>query len=198
MRKYTIDFKFESKFMESYATELWQTLISLSKLLKERSINFTIIGGSARNQYGYSKITEDIDLLVAKEDKDKMLSLPIGYIRELSHGRGKVFKFHNPETKVEVIYEGEVSGDGKRGLEYVSPEKISNDIRDVPFLTLKKLIEYKLSSGLYGHMRMKDFDDIYELIRRNNLPETYADVFRDDLKVKYLDLWNSAQTGNKI
>jgi hypothetical protein len=182
----------KSKFMESYISDLWQSLKNITNVLKDRDINFTIIGGAARNQYGYAKITEDVDILVAKKDKDKMLSLPIGFIKELSKGRGKVFSLHNPKTRIEVIYSGEISGDGINGLMYENPKLVSTTIKGVPFLTLEKLIEYKLSSGIYGN-RMKDFVDIMELIKRNKLPEDYAKYFREDLYIKYKELWKMSK-----
>jgi len=180
----------KSQFMETYISELWVALKAIATLLKSNGIRFTIIGGAARNQYGYSKITEDVDLLIDRDDKEKMLNLPIGFIRELSHKRGKVFSFHNPKTKVEVIYTGEISGDGVNGLKYVDPAKVSNNIKGIPFLALKYLIMYKLSSGIYGKARFKDFDDVYELIRINKLPENYAKDFRKDLYNKYIELWS--------
>jgi predicted nucleotidyltransferase len=178
--------------MESYISELWQSLKNIANLLKDRDINFTIIGGAARNQYGVKKITEDVDILVAKKDKEKMLKLPIGFIKDLSKGRGKIFSFHNPKTRVEIIYSGEISGDGINGIAYENPKLISNDIKGIPFLTLEKLIEYKLSSGIYGK-RMKDFVDIIELIQINKLPEDYAKNFRKDLYIKYKELWKSSK-----
>jgi len=183
--------RYKSQFMESSITDLWSSIKSIAFLLDHHNIKFTIIGGAARNQYGYSKMTEDIDILIAKEDKEKVLNLPIGSIRDLSNKRGKVFSLHNPKTKVEVIYSGEISGDGINGLKYDDPDKISTTVKGVPFMTLKKLIEYKLSSGIYGK-RLKDFADIIGLIKENNLKQDYANNFRKDLKKKYIELWNNA------
>ena len=184
--------RYKSQFMESYISELWQSLKNIANLFRDHDINFTIIGGAARNQYGVEKITEDIDILVAKRDKEKMLKLPIGFIKELSKGRGKIFSFHNPKTRIEIIYSGEISGDGINGGMYENPKLVSNDINGIPFLTLEKLIEYKLSSGIYGK-RMKDFVDIMELLKINKLPEDYAKYFRKDLYIKYTELWKESK-----
>lgn len=178
-----------SKFMETYITDLWKAIENISTLLKDKGINFTFIGGAARNQYGYEKITEDIDLLVDIKDKDKMLNLPIGYIRELSKGRGKRFILHNPKTQIDVIYSGEEAGSEFSNIKYCEPSIISKNIKGVPFITLKALINYKLASGIYGKLRFKDFDDIIELIKRNNLPLKYCNDLRGDLKDKYIELW---------
>lgn len=181
--------KYKSQFMESYIKDMWKVIKELSSILKQKGINFTYIGGVARNQYKYPVTTEDIDILVDKKDLDKMKNLPIGFIKELSNGRAKSFQLHDPKTKIDVIYTGEISGDGIKGLKYINPEKISKKINGESFITLKNLIMYKLSSGLYGH-RYKDFGDIQGLIKANNLPENYADDFRTDLKKKYIEIWN--------
>jgi len=181
--------RIESQFMETFVRDLWKSLINLSNILKKLDINFTVIGGAARNQYGAIKITEDIDILVDIKDKDKMLHLPIGFIRELSNGRGKVYTLHDPKTKIEVIYTGEEAGREGSDVPYINPKKISNNIKNIPFLTLENLIRYKLASGLYGKGRLKDFADIQFLIEMNDLERNYADSFRKDLKNKYIEIW---------
>jgi len=183
---------YHSLFMETFIKDAWAAIKSLSALLKKNDISFTIIGGMARNQYKYVRTTEDIDIIVAKKDKEKIKELPVGYIRDISNGRGKRFKLNNPEAVIKIIYEGEISGDGVHGLPFENPSELSKDIKGEPFITLENLIKYKLSSGIYGK-RLKDFGDIVELIRANNLPENYADDFRSDLKDKYKELWHNAK-----
>lgn len=182
--------RYESLYMESYIKDLKKSLRIITDLFNKYKINFTFIGGAARNQYGYAKITEDVDILVSQHDKDKVKNLPIGFIRDISDGRGKRFKLHNPETLIDIIYSGEISGDGINGLEFKDPKKLSHQINNEPFITLQNLIMYKLSSGITGKHRFKDFDDIVELIKRNKLKRDFADQFREDLKNKYIELWD--------
>jgi len=184
---------YKSMFMESYVKDLWTSLKSISKLLKQFKISFTFIGGAARNQYGYQKITEDIDILIARKDKEKMKNLPIGFIKDIGNKKGKRFLLHDPKTNIDIIYEDEISGDGVNGIKFLNPDRITNIIKSEPFISLKALIMYKLSSGIYGNARYKDFDDIIELIKRNNLSINYANKFREDLKNKYIELWNQTK-----
>lgn len=176
--------------MESFLRDFKRSLINIAKVLRDKKISFTFIGASARNQYGVLRTTEDVDILVSRSDKEKMLDLPIGYIKELSDGRGKRFKLHDPETPVDVIYSGEISGDGVRGLPFPEPGYVTDMHDGLPFMNLKILIEMKLSSGITGKGRHKDISDVAELIVANNLPLDYADEFRDDLKRRYIELWN--------
>jgi predicted nucleotidyltransferase len=191
--------RYKSRFIETHILELHKAIKALSDILKIYDIDFTIIGGAARNEYKYLKITEDIDILVAKEDKEKMKNIPIGYMKDLSSGRVKKFSLHEPKTMIDIIYEGEISGDGINGLKFVNPKSISTHINGFPYISLKNLIEYKLSSGIYGHQRYKDIDDIIELIKRNNLKKNFANNFRKDLQEKYIELWNETyKINNKM
>jgi len=174
-----------SVFMESFVNDFKKILGDITAVLHAHQISFVVIGGAARNLHGYPSVTEDIDLLVSVGDRVKMESLPIGYIRQVSPKR---FVWADPKTKLDVIYTGEHAG-GPQGIEY---ELRFEEIDGVPVLTLKDLILYKLSSGLYGAYREKDFVDIRELIMRNNLPEDYLDT-RPELELKYAELWGQSQ-----
>jgi hypothetical protein len=179
-----------------YKSFLWNLLylnLSIKKIVdifKEHDISFCIIGGAARFKYKVNKMTDDVAILVDKKDKDKIKNIPIGYLRDVSSGRAKVFNLHVPQTKVEVIYSDEVSGDGIHGLKYPLPTRISKNIGDVPYINLIALIQFKLSAGIYGN-RLKDFSDIVDLICANNLSRNYAKNFRKDLTPKYEELWDS-------
>lgn len=181
---------YQSYFMESFISELNKAIKMITSILKDRDISFCIIGGAARFKYKVSKMTEDVDILIDKKDRDKLKSIPIGHMKDLSNGGAKVFNLHDPKTKVEFIYSDEISGDGVKGIRYPVPEKISKSIDGIPYITLKALIQFKLSAGIYGN-RLKDFSDIVDLIQANHLKRNYALKFRNDLKEKYEELWDS-------
>jgi hypothetical protein len=179
----------ESDHMKSYLIESSAAVNKLAEIFDQYNIAYAIIGGVAVIEYKHVRMTEDIDVLVASEDKSKLNDIPIGVVRKISDKR---FSLHNPRAKVEIIYSGEISGDGVKGLEFPDPQEISVTRHDVNFINLPKLIEFKLSSGIYGK-RHKDFGDVQELIRVNKLPKNYGDSFREDLKKKYLELWNDTE-----
>jgi len=176
-----------SRFMESFIKDLEQAKQAIVKLFDEYDINFCFIGGVARNEYGSPRTTEDIDILVDGSDKEKVKQLPIGFIRDLSNGRGRVFSLHDPKTKVEVLYSGEDFAGNKEGVAYLPPNVISNKEH---MIYLSDFVYYKLSAGLYGK-RYKDYADIQDVIRINRLSLTYAkdNNFREDLVALYIDLW---------
>ena len=181
--------EFLSDFMKNFLTESKNALYSLDSILKSHKINYIIIGGMAIIKYKYSRTTDDIDILVDKKDKIKIENLPIGFIKKVSN---KKFLLHEPKHIVEIIYSDEISGDGINGLVFPSPSKISEIIDGLPYISLDKLVEFKLSSGIYGK-RHQDIADVQELIRKNKLNKKYGDNFRKDLKKKYLEIWQDAQ-----
>lgn len=181
--------------MEAYVLNLENVMKAIADVIQKFNIRFTFIGGAARNLYNYPSTTEDVDILVDERDIGKMENLPIGYMRKIS---GKRWVFNDPKTKIDVIYSGEGAGNDVDGIKYENPETESVLIGDVPVLTLHNLIKYKLSSGLYGEDREKDFIDIKELIRRNRLPLNFVDNERPDLADKYRELWAKVQKSKKI
>ena len=170
----------QSEFMVTFIKDTWKITKSLAKTLKKLGITFTYIGGIAKLQYGAIETTDNIDILVAAEDREKIIK---EFLSE------KTFMYNGIE--VHVLYEGTISGDGINGLKYLNPRMVTNNIKGVPFITLKRLIEYKLSSGLYGR-RLKDFTDIIMLILVNKLHMGYANHFRYDLRDRYVEIWNEA------
>jgi hypothetical protein len=182
--------KIVSKFMESYLQDIESALYRISSLLHDNDINFTIIGGVANNIYSNNpRTTEDIDILVSDKDRDKMKNLPIGFIRDRT-GNGRSFNFHGPKAQIDVVYSGEKAG-SNRGIDYLEPNEITIFHNSIPFIDLEDLVQVKLSAGEYGN-RFKDFGDVQELIKSNNLDRLYArnNNFRDDLILIYEQIWD--------
>ena len=186
-----------SSFMESFVNELDMTVKRIHSLLDEKGISHVFIGATALNYLGYHRMTEDIDILVDEDDKEKMKQLPVGFIREVSHGRYKVFLWSDPKTKVEVIYSGEISGDGINGLKFDHPVDMTELVDGIPILPLEKFIEYKLSSGVYGR-RSKDFGDVESLIKLYKLDANFSKDMRDDLKKEYAKCLSNTQNEKEL
>lgn len=187
----------DSRFMESYINDLEKSKQAIIKLFESYDIDFCFIGGVVRNEYGSPRMTEDIDLLVSRKDKDKVEEIPIGFIRELTNGSLKFFMLHDPKTRVEVMYSGEKAG-SMEGIEYVDPSLLANTKKGSDHMMyLSSFIEYKLSSGIYGK-RYKDFGDIQNIIIEKNLPRVYARKhnWREDLIDRYEEIWDETIGGD--
>jgi hypothetical protein len=178
----------KSIFMESFLSDFLKSMQAITKLLTEYGIRFCFIGGSTLPFYNYRRQTEDIDIIIDSRDRDKLKDLPIGYIKDLSQGRLKVFKLHEPETRIDIITSGESMGNSN--YKFPKPDAVSDDINNLPVINLYDLIRFKIIAGIYGK-RLKDFGDVQELIKKNNLNENLMNNEPNDIKNKYIEIWNN-------
>ncbi len=177
--------------MVDFLTESMDAMSALDRLFREHGISYVFIGGQAVIRYGYQRTTHDFDVLVSVGDKDKLANIGIGFLRKLSD---KTFRLHEPLANVEVIYSGEISGDGVHGLVFPEPKTIKAVSGGLPFISLPKLVEFKLSSGLWAKpVRLQDFADVQKLIQFNKLPRTYMNKARQDIKDKYIEIWDQTK-----
>lgn len=180
-------------FMETFVHDLWETMVRITKLFKEKSIDFIFIGGAAVNQYGYHYTTEDIDILVSRKDLSKLEDLPAGYIRSFNQRK---YRWLDPKADIDVLYSGDRVGDG---LQFIEPHLLGVNIDGVPVISLNKLIEYKLSAAEFSQTvrKYKDYSHILALIKHNKLHKNYGKNFRQDLRIKYTELWEQYNSAEK-
>lgn len=181
--------KYQSLFMESFIKDIKDSLLAIKNIFDMKDIKFVVIGAASLSAHGYNRLTEDIDVLVKIEDKEKILNLPIGFIRDKTK-RGKTLYLHQPKTQIDVLYSNENAGSND-GISYHLNRKDIIEIDGIYYPKLYKLIEIKLSSGIYGK-RYKDLGDVQELISLKKLDRNYArnNNFRSDLISKYEQIWD--------
>ncbi len=151
---------------------------------------YCFIGGASLAVYNYMRSTTDADVLISEKDKMKLKDPPIGYIRDISDGRGRRFKIPGLKfSYVEAIYEGEILS--RNSLEFPNPIKVRTKINGVWIINLLDLISTKLQSGMYGIGREQDISDVRKLILNNSLSINFASKLRTDLDLKYREIFNS-------
>jgi hypothetical protein len=114
------------------------------------------------NQHGYRRFTEDIDLLLTKDGLNKFREqlVSLGY-RPAFEGSTKQFRTSEENVPVEVITAGEYPGDGlPKAIAFPHPATDFVVIDGVRTITLEKLIELKLASGMTAPDRLKDLADV--------------------------------------
>ena len=184
----------QSPDMRNYLKETSSEIEKLVSVLKEYDISFCLLGGKALPFYGYTRWTEDVDILVSEKDQDKLAKIPPRVLSD--HSRLKPYRVwrlkHFPktdETKVDMLFSNDEIGSG---IKYPDPKKISHIINNIPVINLYDLIKYKIASGIHG-ARSRDFGDIEELIKINDLPSTYMENEKTGfIKKKYLELYKNA------
>jgi len=172
-----------------------ETLRRVTKDLEMCRIDYSVIGAIALNNYGYRRFTEDIDLLLTREGLKKFQNelVGLGY-RPAFEGATKKFRTTQENVTVEIITSGEFPGDGKpKPVVFPNPNENQTEIDGIKTVTLEKLIELKLASGMTAPHRLKDLADVQELIKIKNLQADFADKLNPFVREKYLELQKAVE-----
>ncbi|MGI9036035.1 MAG: hypothetical protein ACR2GD_08360 [Pyrinomonadaceae bacterium] len=167
-----------------------ETLRRITKDLEKHKIDYSVVGAVALNNHGYRRFTEDIDLLLTKEGLEKFNNELVGRgYRPAFEGATKKFRTTDENVTVEIITSGEFPGDGKpKPVAFPNPNGNQTEIDGIKTLTLEKLIELKLASGMTAPHRLKDLADVQELIKLKNLSADFAEELNPFVREKFLEL----------
>ena len=167
----------------------------LAKTLGEMQIPFAIAGAMAANAHGHRRTTADVDILIRREDLNrfKQQYLGLGWVDKFEGSKN--FRDAVCNVNIDALIVGEYPGDGlPKPVAFPPPEDVAELAEDgIPYVSLKTLLELKLASGMTAAHRPRDFDDVIQLIRVNQLPLDYADALNSYVADKYRELWQAAQ-----
>jgi hypothetical protein len=171
-----------------------RSLRRVCQRLENLGIPYAIVGGMAMFFHGYRRFTEDVDLLVTSqglaEAHEKLEGA--GYVSPFSGSK----QLRDTETgvRIEFLVTGGYPGDGKpKPVAFPDPANVGKDIDGLIVITLPKLIELKLASGLTNPSRLRDLADVQELIKSLNLKEDFALQIDPFVREKYRELWRNCQ-----
>jgi hypothetical protein len=171
-----------------------RALEKITHLLDEARIPYAIVGAMALNEYGYRRVTEDVDLLLTREGLERFKSQYIGrgYADKFEGSRG--FRDVENDVPIDVVIAGEFPGDGKpKPVKFPDPEIEARSGARVRLLPLERLIELKLASGISAPHRLRDLADVLEVIRVRRLPRDFDERLDESVREKYRELWVAAQ-----
>jgi hypothetical protein len=177
-----------------------KTLARLSNALEERGIDYMVIGAVALLAHGYPRFTEDIDLVMTAEGLQKFHDelVGLGYVPAFPGAR-KRLRGTADGVSIEVMTTGEYPGDGKpKPVSMPDPSQASTTIDGIRFVTLEKLVELKLASGISAPDRLKDLADVQELIKIRNLGEDFARELDPYVRTKYLELEEAVRKSESV
>lgn len=180
--------------------ELNSALAQLSEDLGRHGIDYVVIGAVALMAHGYPRFTEDIDLVMTGEGLEDFHRELVGrgYRRPAFEGARKRMRSTRDGVPVEVIVSGEYPGDGRpKPVSFPAPAEASVEIDGVRVVTLEKLIELKLASGMTAPDRLKDLADVQELIKARGLDADFAGRLDPYVREKYLELCAAVGQGRR-
>lgn len=175
--------------------DVHHALERLARLLDDERIPYAVIGAMALNEWGYRRVTVDVDILLTAEGLRALRAVALGrgYVEKFPGSRG--LRDTQAGVNVDVVLAGEYPGDGKpKPISFPDPADAAIRGRRVSLLPLPRLIELKLASGLSAPHRLKDLADVLELIRVIGLPREMAESLDVSVRDKYEELWQAAQT----
>ncbi len=180
------------------ASEVNKSLRRITKRLEELEIPYAVAGGMAMIAHGYIRFTDDVDILVARED--------LARLHDAVDGRGWVRPFSTSKNlrdadtgvKIEFLVSGDFPGDGKpKAVAFPLPDQVSTEIDGIKYLNVPALINLKLASFMTGADRAKDQGDVVELMKARGLSYELADQIDPYVRAKYVELCDRLATPDR-
>ncbi len=170
---------------------VFQTLRKIAGRLESLGVSYAVAGGMALDAHGFRRLTVDVDILVSRESLKTLHEAldGLGYVPPFTGSKNLRDAEHG--VRIEFLVAGEFPGDGKpKAVAFPDPAQASVVIDGIRFLSLPKLVELKLASGMTGGVhRMKDLADVIALIEAVRLPAGFAEGLNPYVRDKYLELW---------
>ncbi len=172
-----------------------ETVRRIATLLKDLGLPFVVSGALAVNHHGHLRATTDVDLLMRREDlaafKERYIGL--GWLNKFEGSKG--FRDTITNVSVDVLIAGDFPGDGKpKPVAFPNPSAVAElDVDGIPYIQLASLIELKLASGMTAPDRPRDFDDVIQLIRKNDLPRDYGAALNPYVHEVWYRYWDASR-----
>jgi hypothetical protein len=173
-----------------------KTLERIAKRLGELRLPYAVAGGMALYAHGYHRFTDDIDILMTREDLHRL--------HEELDGRGWTRPFSTSKNlrdaqtgvRIEFLVAGGFPGDGKpKPVQFPDPSGVAVEIGGIKYVNLPTFVDLKLASGMTGENREKDLFDVREIIVALQLPHTFASDLNPFVRERFLQLWRQANVG---
>ena len=170
------------------------TLKKICKRLDELAIPYVVAGGMALYRHGFRRFTEDVDLLVTRDGLKAIHEAldGLGYMHVFKGSK----KLRDAETGVQIdfLITGDYPGDGKpKPVAFPDPSQVAVHIDGINVISLPKLVELKLASGMSNANRMKDLADVMEVIKILKLPNEFGQTLSEYVRPKFDELWQITQ-----
>jgi len=163
--------------------EVHKTMRRLAKLLDKANIAYAVVGGMAVNAHKHRRTTDDVDILLTPEGLKIFRSRFVERNYASVPGRPRRFLDQKNDVGVDILVTGHFPGSGDPGpVAFPDPAEVAQDIQSIRVVDLPTLVQLKLAAR-----RVKDSSDVIELIRVNNLDESFQDRIHPSVRRHYLE-----------
>jgi hypothetical protein len=177
---------------------VFDALHKITRRLNDLGIPYAVVGGMALFRHGLRRFTEDVDILVTKEDLKTVHERleGLGYLPP--HPRSKHLRDTEHGVRIALLTTGEYPGDGKpKPVAFPEPGPVSFEADGVRYIKPPNLVELKLASGMTNPGRLKDLSDVLELIKILGLSEDFARQLDPFVREKFMELWGAARESER-
>lgn len=166
------------------------TMRRLAERLTAEGIAYAVVGGMALGEYGYVRMTEDVDVLVTRDGLARFNEQCVGRGYVATHpGARRAFRDSETGVRIEFLVAGEYPGDGKpKPVAFPDPLACALEADGIRVVSLPRLVELKLASGITAPDRLRDLADVQELIRAERLDEGFAEQLDPSVRPKFGEL----------
>jgi hypothetical protein len=167
-------------------------------------VPYALAGAVAANAYGLARATQDVDVLLNREDLPRFSAAihVAGWARRYPGAR-RSFRDVANSTDVDILVSGEFPGDGlPKPVAFPHLSAAGDDVEAVGpggarVLGLVDLIQLKLASGMSAPHRRRDLADVGALIRANDLPAEFAVELDVSVRETFMTLWEEQRAARR-
>jgi hypothetical protein len=163
---------------------------AIAERLTEAGIDYAIAGAIALGEHGFKRLTVDVDVLIRRDDLARFKAewLGRGYL-DVRPG-GKAVRDTVNNVKVDFLITGDYPGDGKpKPVAFPDPREAAVAGERYRVVSLPRLVEMKLASGMTAPHRLQDLADVLRLIGAADLPRDFAAQLDPYVRGKFDELW---------
>ena len=178
--------------------DVYTTLRRLTRRLELERITYALVGGLALAAHGLVRMTNGVDVLMSAAGFTAFRERCVGrgYVPAFP-GAQKTFRDTQTQVRIEILTAGDFPGDGKpKPVSFPEPTEASVEQNGLRIVTLDKLIELKLASGISAPHRLRDLADVQDLIVTLNLPLDFAERLDPSVRDAFRQLWQAAHTAD--
>ncbi|HEY7726630.1 MAG TPA: hypothetical protein VH880_14955 [Anaeromyxobacteraceae bacterium] len=166
----------------------------IARRLDELGVAYAIAGALSLAAHGLVRATEDVDVLLSREGLERFKAAWIGrgYV-DLRPG-GKAIRDTQHGVKIDFLIQGEFPGDGApKPVSFPDPREAATTAGRLRVLSLPRLVELKLASGMTAPHRLQDLADVQRLVAVRKLPREFAESLDPYVRPKFDELWSTVQ-----
>lgn len=163
--------------------EVHKAMRRVVKRLEKAELAYAIVGGMAVFAHHYERTTDDVDLLLTSDGfaEFKRRFVPKNY--EPVPQRPRRFVDRANRVPLDVLVTGKFPGSGQPGpITYPDPADVCEVIDKRQVVNLATLVQLKLAARRY-----QDFADVVNLIRFNDLDESFVDQLHSSIRMDFIE-----------